>query len=59
VSITGVSSIRVSVGESYLGVLPMNGVAKPNRVPGALAVAVPSPAAAELSVSVTVAYRIA
>ena len=59
VSITGVSSISVSVGESYLGVLPMTGVAEPNSVPGAPAIAVPSPAAPELSVTVTVAYRIA
>ena len=58
-SITGVSSISVSVGENYLGVLPMNGVAEPNSVPGAPAIAVPSPAARELSVTVTVAYRIA
>lgn len=59
VSITGVSSISISVGESYLGVLPMNGVAEPNSVPGAPAIAVPSPTAPELSVTVTVAYRIA
>jgi hypothetical protein len=47
------------MGESYLGVLPMNGVAEPNSVPGAPAIAVPSPAAPELSVTVTVAYQIA
>jgi Protein of unknown function (DUF541) len=58
VSISGVSSISVSVGESYFGVLPMNGVAQPNSLPGAPAIAVPSPAAPQLSVTVTVAYRI-
>jgi hypothetical protein len=58
VSITGVSSISVSVGESYLGVLPMTGTTEPNIVPGAPALPVPTPAAPVLSVTVTVAYRI-
>jgi hypothetical protein len=58
VSITGVSSISVSVGESYLGVMPMTGSGEPNTVPGAPALTVPSPAAPALNVSVTVAYRI-
>ena len=58
VSITGVSSISVSVGESYVGVLPMNGVAQPNSLPGGPAIAFPSPAPAQLSVTVTVAYAI-
>ena len=61
VSITGVSSISVSVGESYLGVIPMTGVAEPNSVPGgpaAPALPVASPPTPALSVTVTVAYRI-
>lgn len=58
VSITGVSSISVSVGESYIGVIPMTGGAEPNIAPGGPAVPVPTPAAPQLSVTVTVAYRI-
>jgi hypothetical protein len=58
VSITGVSSISISVGESYIGVIPMTGGAEPNIAPGAPAVPAPTPAAPELSVTVTVAYRI-
>lgn len=58
VSITGVSSISVSVGESYIGVMPMTGGAEPNIAPGGPAVPAPTPAAPQLSVTVTVAYRI-
>ena len=58
VSISGVSSISVSVGESYLGVVPMTGATEPNSVPGAPALPVASPPAPVLSVTVTVAYRI-
>lgn len=58
VSITGVSSISVSVGESYFGVMPMTGTPEPNIAPGAPAVPAPTSAAPILSVTVTVAYRI-
>ena len=61
VSITGVSSISVSVGETYGGVMPMTGSTEPNiapNAPGAPAVPVASPPAPVLSVTVTVAYRI-
>ena len=67
VSITGVSSISVSVGESYGGVMPMTGSTEPNIAPnapgapgaaGAPAGPVANPPAPVLSVTVTVAYRI-
>ncbi len=64
VSITGVNSISVSVGEGYGGVMPMAGSTEPNIAPsapggpGAPAVPVASPPAPVLSVTVTVAYRI-
>ena len=59
VTISGVSSISVSVGESYLGIMPMSGSQEPSAVPGAPAIALPAPTAPMLAVTVTVAYRIA
>ncbi len=57
VTITGVSSISVSVGESYAGVQPMTGVPEPGTTQNAPAVPGPSTVAPELAVTVTVAYK--
>ena len=57
VTITGVSSISVSVGESYADVQPMTGAPEPGTTQNAPVVPVPSTVAPELAVTVTVAYK--
>ena len=57
VTITGVSSVSVSVGESYSGVEPMTGAPEPGTTQNAPVVPVPSTVAPELAVTVTVAYK--